>query len=242
VCRERRQDLTLLSLWDIEVVKRSRQFSGDGMEVLVRAVGDLEQATILAREGLAAAEDAQDRVLSAEFRARLALIDIFQGNPGEAIEPLSEAVAVQRAAGAMDQLTMLLASLGTAERLIGDLSAATGHYREALEISLSVGNRVIVGTMIFGFVWIASSEHRHERAARLLGAAARIRRDAGGGPLPELMRRLGDPEADARRALGDEAFERAKADGEAMTLEQAVSYALADGGQAHDATRMGANV
>ena len=198
------------------------------LEVLARAAGDLERATVLAREGLAAAEEAKDRVLSAEFRGRLALIDIFRGNPMAAIEPLREAIAVQRAAGTTSQVALLLAALGTAERMAGDLSAATGHYREGLEISLEVGNLVIVGTMIMGLAYLASSERRHERAARLVSAAARMRRDAGGGPLPELLRRLGDPEGDARRAIGDEAFERARSEGYAMDVEETVSYAIGD--------------
>ena len=215
----------------------------DSLEVLARAAGDLERATILARQGLAAAEEAEDQVLSAEFRGRLGLIDIFNGRPYEAIEPLASAVAVQRRAGSSAQVALLLAALGTAKRMVGDLTAAKGHYREALQISLDLGNTVLVGTMIIGYASVASSERRHERAARLLGAAARIRRDAGGGPLPELMRRLGDPEGDARRAIGDEAFERARGDGEGMAMEQAVSYALADGDPpAHDPTQEGANV
>jgi hypothetical protein len=125
-------------------------------------------------------------------------------------------------------MTMLLASLGTAERLVGDLAASADHYREALELARDAGNMVVVGTMIMGLAFVASSAERHERAARLVGAAARIRQDAGGGPLPELLRRLGDPEGDARRALGEEAFERARAEGQAMAMEQAVSYALAE--------------
>jgi hypothetical protein len=196
--------------------------------VLARASGDLDRATILAREGLAAAEGAGDPVMSAEFRGRLALIDIFRGDPEKAIQPLRDAIAVQLAAGRTSQVVLLLASIATAERLIGDLTAAKRHYREALEIALDLGNMVLVGTMMMGFAFVASSDGRHERAARLVGAAARIRRDAGGGPLPELMRRLGDPEGDARRALGDEVFERARAEGEAMTVERASSFAAAD--------------
>ncbi|MEX1169410.1 MAG: tetratricopeptide repeat protein [Chloroflexota bacterium] len=210
---------------------------------MVRATGDFARATVLAREALAAAEAAEDGVLSAEFRGRLALIDIFSGRPQEAIEPLREAIAVQRAAGATSQVALLLASLGTAERMVGDLAASKRLYREALEISLDFGNMVLVGTMITGMTFLASSERRHERAARLLGAAATIRRDAGGGPLPELLRRMGDPEGDARRAIGDEAFERARAEGKAMAIEEAVSYALADRDpRANDATQEGAHV
>jgi len=213
------------------------------LEPMVRATGDFARAELLAREALAAAEAAEDRVLSAEFRGRLALIDIFSGRPQEAIEPLRDAIAVQREAGATSQVALLLASLGTAERMVGELAASRRVYREALAISVDLGNMVLVGTMIVGYTFLASGQGRHERAARLLGAAARIRRDAGGGPLPELLRRLGDPEGDARRAIGDEAFERARAEGEAMAIEQAVSYVLADSDpRANDAAQEGSNV
>jgi tetratricopeptide (TPR) repeat protein len=198
------------------------------VEVLARAAGDLEGAMLLAREALVSADAAGDPVLAADFRGRLGLIEVFSGNPELAIQPLREATAVLREAKAASQLALSLASLGTAERLVGDLAASVRSYREALEISLEGGNMVIVGTMAMGFAFIASSEGRHERAARLVGAAERIRRDAGGGPLPELLRRLGDPEGDARRAIGDEAFERARAEGFAMDVEEAVSYAVGD--------------
>jgi len=214
----------------------------DSLEVAVRAGGDLEGATILAREGLAAAQEADDLVMSAEFRGRLGIIDLFRGDPQRAIEPLREASAVQLAAGSKAQAALLLSALGRAEQLAGDLSAAEGHYREALQISLEEGNMVLVGTMTHAFALLASSEGRHERAARLIGAAERIRRDAGGGPLPALARRLGDPEGDARRALGADAFERARDEGYVMAIEKAVSYALAEGDAQADDTSQRANV
>jgi hypothetical protein len=43
-------------------------------------------------------------------------------------------------------------------------------------------------------------------------------------------------EATARAALGAEAFARARAEGQAMTLEQAVEYALRDAPDAEDST------
>ncbi len=199
------------------------------LEVLVRAAGDLEQSVVLLQEGLASAEEAGDRALAADFRGRLGFVEVFRGNPAAAIEPLREAIAVQREAGATSQVVLSLAALGAAERQAGDLAASARHIREALAMSRDAGNMVMVGMTITGLAFVASSEGRHGRAARLAGAAARIRRDAGGGPVPEIMRRLGDPEGDARRALGDEAFERATAEGYAMDMEEAISYAVRDG-------------
>ena len=45
---------------------------------------------------------------------------------------------------------------------------------------------------------------------------------------PELAGRWGDPEEDARQALGEDDYRRARAEGYAMPSEQAVTYALED--------------
>ena len=81
---------------------------------------------------------------------------------------------------------------------------------------------------IVGLSQIASAEGRHERAARLLGAAARMDEESSARLPREIEARFGDPEAEARRAIGDEMYEHARGDGYAMDRETAVSYALSD--------------
>jgi hypothetical protein len=73
--------------------------------------------------------------------------------------------------------------------------------------------------------YVASYDDDHERVARLLGVLSRIDEQGAGGPPPIFMRQFGDPEGAARAALGDDAFERAHAEGYAMTIDQARSYA-----------------
>jgi hypothetical protein len=63
-------------------------------------------------------------------------------------------------------------------------------------------------------------------AARLFGAWSRIKDEGGGAPPPFALSFFGDPEAQARAALGDEAFDRAHAEGYAMTMSQARAYAV----------------
>ena len=53
-----------------------------------------------------------------------------------------------------------------------------------------------------------------------------IKDEGGGVPPPFLAAHFGDPEGHARRTLGDEAYERARADGYSMTPDQARAYAL----------------
>ena len=65
-----------------------------------------------------------------------------------------------------------------------------------------------------------------ERAAQLYGAVAFLR-DAIGAPIPLNERPSYDRDlAATRTALGDAVFEAAWAEGQVMTLEQAVAYAL----------------
>ena len=79
-----------------------------------------------------------------------------------------------------------------------------------------------------GLALVANDDGIHERAARLLGASARMRHDVGGAP--PLIGRWGDPEADAREALGKERYDAARAEGYAMDAETAVAYAIENQG------------
>jgi hypothetical protein len=73
---------------------------------------------------------------------------------------------------------------------------------------------------------LAQSLHRHERAAKVFGAAEAIREGIGALLAPSGRADRERSLADVRVALGDAAFAAAWAAGRAMTLEQATEYAL----------------
>ena len=93
-----------------------------------------------------------------------------------------------------------------------------------------------LGAAIIGLGFVASGEGRHERLARLWGVDARVRMEAGGGPLRAIRDRLGDPEAAARQTIGDAVFEQRRAEGEAMSVDEGVAYALSPDDAEHDST------
>jgi hypothetical protein len=79
-----------------------------------------------------------------------------------------------------------------------------------------------------GFALIASAQEQPERAARLWGAAVELRGEIG-SLLPLNEREEYDRNiAMVRTALGEEAFTAAWAEGRAMTMEQAIAYALSE--------------
>jgi predicted ATPase/class 3 adenylate cyclase len=187
---------------------------------------DTARTEAILREGLATAEEADDGVLIAEFLSSIAFLDVVRGNPAAAIEPRLTAIEMLRKEGAAWKVGQYLGGLAMITRMVGDLDAARGHLREALETFAQATDTLSISMALTSLAHIANDEGLHERAARLLGAAARIRDELGGGVPPEFASRWGDPEEDARQALGEDAYRRARAEGYVMSSEEAVSYSL----------------
>jgi hypothetical protein len=110
-----------------------------------------------------------------------------------------------------------------------DLAGARAMFRESLEIRRELGDRRGVSDSLTGFAALAFREAAHLRVARLLGAARRIL-DTIGGFAPQCETQERDIWINAARdALGAEAFDAYWAEGQAMSLEEAISYALEEG-------------
>ncbi|TDD24464.1 BTAD domain-containing putative transcriptional regulator [Nonomuraea diastatica] len=102
---------------------------------------------------------------------------------------------------------LLLAELGFAAEQRGDAGTALARHREGLEHARAGGDPRAVALAYEGLAGAHALAGRPQRAARLLGAAARLRADAG-APLPPAER--GDADratATAVAALGREAFD-----------------------------------
>jgi hypothetical protein len=102
----------------------------------------------------------------------------------------------------------------------GELSQALARYQESLALGREIGARNFIAAALEGVGAVAAAQGEPEWAARLWGRAQALRA-AIGAPVPLVYRT--DYErmlTNARVRLGEEAFARAWAEGEAMTLEQ----------------------
>ncbi len=109
-----------------------------------------------------------------------------------------------------------------------DLDQAERHLREGLSLSAANGHRGEMLDSVSYFAFLRAAQGDAARAARLFGAADVSRRELGltlsaaeEEELDPLLTRLRD-------SLGPQGFSEAWEAGRAMTLEQAVEYALAD--------------
>jgi hypothetical protein len=116
-----------------------------------------------------------------------------------------------------------LVALGGLAHFEGDLTAAQRHYIESLALFREVQGNRGVATWLGGIAGVWNAQGQPERAARLFGAA-----EAHHALLTDAFRAKHKRDVRATRAaLGEEAFAAAWAPGRQMSLEEAVSDALA---------------
>jgi hypothetical protein len=80
---------------------------------------------------------------------------------------------------------------------------------------------------LVGLAGVSSARGQYNRSAQLFGAAEALREVLGHRPTPQVQADYDRRLASTRSGLGEAAFGAAWAEGRAMTLEQAIEYALA---------------
>jgi non-specific serine/threonine protein kinase len=140
-----------------------------------------------------------------------------------------EAAAVARALGDRHTLGLALAGLALVARAQENYDESEKLFRETLLVSGELKDQWVMPRALGGLAGAAVLAANYERAARLLGATAAMRAVSGTGEAARSFRLVYErDEAEARAALGEEAFAAAWAAGQAMSLEQAVAFALGE--------------
>jgi hypothetical protein len=99
-------------------------------------------------------------------------------------------------------------------------------HKESLALYRDLGHRVGMIGCLDDLGHVAASLHEGARAGRLLGATEAARSVIGVEPTPVQLAARQQTIATLRAEMGEQACVRALAEGRAMTLEQAVAYAL----------------
>ena len=118
-------------------------------------------------------------------------------------------------------------SLGETALGLGNLDEAAQWLAQGLVISRTLSDQTSIACCLAGMGSTAALDEEPERAARLWGAAEELRQKIGVRPPPASRATYERALAVARAQLGEAAFTAAWAAGRAMTLEQAITEALA---------------
>jgi tetratricopeptide (TPR) repeat protein len=167
----------------------------------------------------------EDRLMVAHVEAQLGLALLAEGQYDEAEALFLRTVAIKQDDGDRRSEGFSQQKLGRVAHARGDFAGALDRYRRALTLYSDVGDRPSIATTLECFAELAMDEGKIRRAARLLGSADALRTGMNSDVAP-IERPPRERVAAGEAALGAAMFERARDAGQAMTLDQAVEYAL----------------
>ena len=156
----------------------------------------------------------------------LALVTLCQGNDAEAQRLFEQCENLARDLGERFMIANCLRYFGHLAMFRDEPAIAEVFYTQALERGRRVGPVYLRALCLLGFAALAAVQGQPERAARLWGASeAQIAK--GASFFDAADRRLyARTIAKAEAQLGAQAFEALRAEGKAMTMDQAIEYAL----------------
>ena len=188
--------------------------------------GNYKQAAKRYEEGLAAGRKTKNPGAIASGLYGLGKVAWGQGDYKQATQKLETALAISRDAGAKFATTLALHGLGRVAQSQEDYIKAGSLHMEAIAICQELRDQMSAAFHLEALGTLAAAQNQIKRSARLFGAAEAL--------YPPLRFEMSAREraehdqaiATAGATLGEEAFAKARAEGQAMTLEQAAAYAL----------------
>jgi len=205
---------------------RGLAYAQTNLALLAVARGQYADAEPLLVECVGAARARGDPNLLVVNLGHLAIVVHAQGEPEKAASYFEEALTVARNIPNGFLTSSVLTYKGRAECSDGNLELAEASLAESLTIAGDLKDPVVTVWALERSAELAVPKQAPKRAATIWGAAARLREKIGIPiPLneePDYMRAV----AATRVALGDDGFDEAWREGSAMTLDDAVRYAL----------------
>ena len=190
---------------------------------------EFADARVLYEESLAIARELGDRDVVACLLGNLGNVAMHQRDFASARALHEESLAINRELGHRQRIAGSLISLGTLASNQGDFASARGLYNEGLAIERELGDRMGIAASLEGLAAVVAALSSSLRAARIWGAAGRLREEFGAPLTPRDRPDYDQRVAEARAALGDDvAFYRAWQEGRSLPLEKAIELALAE--------------
>ena len=188
--------------------------------------GDFASARTLYEEFLAIMRELGDRTGIARSLNNLGHVAYEQGDFAAARALQDESLTIRQELGNRSGIADSLENLGNVSYEQGDYPAARMLFEEGLALRRELGDRGRIASSLAGLATVIAAFGSSLRAARVWGAAERLREEVVTPLSPKDRPRYDRRVAAARAALGDDAaFDRAWEEGRTLTLEQAMELA-----------------
>ena len=189
--------------------------------------GDYEEAKRLAEESLTLGAGLENNYYTCLALSDLGELSRLRGDYDQAIALHEQSLAVSRHRGYPVWNANALRHLGIDHFRRGAYGRAVEHLKQSLTLCKEVRNRWVPVECLHGLASLACVAQQYERAARLFGAANHLRDALGLRSKPADQECYDHHATTTRAGPGEAAFAAAWAEGRAMTLDQAIDYALA---------------
>jgi len=202
--------------------------SGTGIAAMQQ--GDMERASSLFNEGLKLLREVDSKWGVGNVLPYLGLISLNKYDYAQATRYFEEALALARELDNKLTIYLSLYSLALASRAQNDHERAQELYAEGLRAAVEAGDKANTAYCLEGLAELIAERGEPERAARLFGASEALL-EAVGAPryVHAQDRALYERAVEALRSrLNEEAFAAIWSEVRAMTLGQAVEYALSE--------------
>jgi hypothetical protein len=110
----------------------------------------------------------------------------------------------------------------------GDYVEALALYRETLPDWQKIGHRGAVAHQLECMAFIAKAQERGERAVKLMGAAEALRQASSSQRTPQERLEYERELAGLRAGMDEKTFDLLWAEGQSMSMDQAIEYAMGD--------------
>jgi DNA-binding CsgD family transcriptional regulator/tetratricopeptide (TPR) repeat protein len=190
--------------------------------------GDHERAKDLYEEGLALSRELGGVETIGAQLLSLGYECLLEGDHERAAALNEEAATLLRNRGYRTGLEKVLDNLGWAALVRGDHDRAAQLFEESVVLCKELGDKSTAAESLEGLACATATRGKAERAARLFGAAQGLY-EAGGYHHTPRERALREPYlTDTRSRLDGAVWETMFEEGRAMTLGEAIEYALSE--------------
>jgi predicted ATPase/class 3 adenylate cyclase len=188
--------------------------------------GDYQLANARLESALAISRELEDtRSIGFELSG-LGEVALRRGDYARATKLLEESLELRRQLGSKWGVGVSLGTLGWVAIREGDWKRALARLGESLEVRQEIGDKGGSAWCIERLAEVALAQGNPEKAIRLLSAAGALRISIGSVIDPADQPEYQNRRAALRAELGQERFAALWEEGRALTLEQAITYAL----------------
>jgi DNA-binding CsgD family transcriptional regulator len=194
----------------------------------VELLGDRERGKELFEEGIALCREIGYKWRLGDHLTTLGYFLLLDGEYERGVALNEEAAALYREGGYKGKLPYAVDNLGWAALLRGDRERARSAYQESLTLCKELGDGLIAAESLEGMACVFAAEGASEQGTKLFGAAKTLREAEGNQHMPE-EDALREPYLRAARfGLNEGSWEEAFAEGQTMSMDAAIEYALSE--------------